>query len=308
MYSNEKTEIKKLRNEVQGLRDELAKMKRFFEDILYNLDTDNFGSRFVKEQGEMRTAIEVTANGIKTKVSKEDLDKKLEQYTSVSQTYEAIESVASKVVDLNDATKIFYELYEEINPENDFTNENLIYAATVTDTGDRHGKVLSVTYYYYNDTVKKWQTLSGNTIYTIFKQTNEGFEFLGNVLIDGDLITKGTISAERIDTENLSCTRLYAKNNIDGYSARLNGNFGDFGIFKPSAGNDAQSNDPSCIFGVYNEVPNINFYSSGHNFMGLDVDTKTIWVKGSWNFSNCEEVIGLDQFVSGGSGGVAVFG
>ena len=41
---------KQLRNEVQLLRDELAIMKRKFEDIIYNLDTDNFSSRFVKEQ------------------------------------------------------------------------------------------------------------------------------------------------------------------------------------------------------------------------------------------------------------------
>lgn len=201
MYSDDKAEVKKLRKEVQLLRDELARMKRAFKDILYNLDTDNFGSRFVKEQGNMRTAIEVTAEEIKTKVSKKDLDKELEQYTSISQTYEAIESVASKSVDLNEATKKYYDPDSNIDPEKDFTNENRIYAATVTDTGDRYGKVLSVTYYYYNDTVKKWQTLSGNTIYTIFKQTSEGFEFLGNVLIDGDLITKGTISAERISTD-----------------------------------------------------------------------------------------------------------
>ena len=52
---------KQLRNEVQLLRDELAIMKRKYEDIIYNLDTDNFSSRFVKEQGDMKTAIKVTA-------------------------------------------------------------------------------------------------------------------------------------------------------------------------------------------------------------------------------------------------------
>ena len=69
---------RQLRNEVQLLRDELAIMKRTFEDIIYNLDTDNFSSRFTKEQGKMRAAIEFTAEGIKSKVSKEDLDTYLE--------------------------------------------------------------------------------------------------------------------------------------------------------------------------------------------------------------------------------------
>jgi hypothetical protein len=88
--------LKQLRNEVQLLRDELAIMKRKYEDIIYNLDTDNFSSRFVKEQGNMRTAIEVTAEGIKTKVSKEDFE------SEKTQTAEKIESV---VKDMTDADK-----------------------------------------------------------------------------------------------------------------------------------------------------------------------------------------------------------
>jgi hypothetical protein len=83
---------KQLRNAVQLLSDELAIMKRKYEDILYNLDTDNFSSRFVKEQGDMRTAIEITAEGIKTKVSKEDL----KAYSTIEQTAEQITSTVTK--------------------------------------------------------------------------------------------------------------------------------------------------------------------------------------------------------------------
>ena len=43
-------DIKKLRNEVQLLRDELAIMQRKYEDILYNLDDDNFSSQLKKEK------------------------------------------------------------------------------------------------------------------------------------------------------------------------------------------------------------------------------------------------------------------
>ena len=68
---------RQLRNEVRLLRDELAIMKRKYEDIIYNLDTDNFSSRFVKEQGDMKTAIEVTAKGIEAKVSNEEFQSKL---------------------------------------------------------------------------------------------------------------------------------------------------------------------------------------------------------------------------------------
>ena len=83
---------KQLRKEVQALRDELAIMKRKYEDIIYNLDTDNFSSRFVKEQGDMRTAIEVNAEGIKTKVSNEDFQ------STISQTADNLSSIVSEFV------------------------------------------------------------------------------------------------------------------------------------------------------------------------------------------------------------------
>lgn len=95
-----------LRNEVQLLRDELAIMKRKYEDIIYNLDTENFSSRFVKEQGDMRTAIEVTAEGIKTKVSREEVkglfESEIKQtadeiYAVVSENYDDLDSQISSV-------------------------------------------------------------------------------------------------------------------------------------------------------------------------------------------------------------------
>lgn len=87
-------DFKKLRKEVQLLRDELALMKRKYEDILYNLDDDNFSSKFLKEKDNMKTQIEITAEGIKTKVSKEDFE------SSMVQTEYLIKS---EVKDLSDA-------------------------------------------------------------------------------------------------------------------------------------------------------------------------------------------------------------
>lgn len=82
-------DFRQLRNMVQALSDELAIMKRKYEDIIYNLDTDNFSSRFVKEQGDMRTAIKVTAERIETKVSNEEFQ------SALTQTAEKIETEVS---------------------------------------------------------------------------------------------------------------------------------------------------------------------------------------------------------------------
>lgn len=88
--------IKQLRNEVQLLRDELAIMKRKYKDIIYNLDTDNFSSRFTREQKNMKSAIEFTAEGIKTKVSKEELDNSLSEYSTIVQTASMINTTVTK--------------------------------------------------------------------------------------------------------------------------------------------------------------------------------------------------------------------
>lgn len=384
---------KQLRNEVQSLRDELAIMKRKFEDIIYNLDTDNFSSRFTKEQGDMRAAIEFTAKGIKSKVSKEDLD----AYSTKIQTAEQIQNIVSKGAKLDEA-----ELITSLDQR---TDTSKIYVMRATDDS---GNVLSETYYYYNDITEKWEVLSGDSIYTVFNQTAEGFELKGNVKVDGsciltesltfnssdnplqveysvdginnwhstfasgsdkfmrlkigakwsdamkvvgsdgengwdgsdanvtpqnvfdvltdggttqglfpfydggdklfinaEYIQTGTLSADYIDTENLSCTKLYAKGNYNGYSVKLNGNIGDFGIFNGSAGDNSQANDATCMFGVYNSFPNINFYVYGENFLGYDVNRSKVWAKGDWDFS-VANVTGI-----GGSGdgkAIAVFG
>lgn len=86
----ENMNFKELRAEVQLLRDELAIFKRKYEDAIYNLDSSNFSSRLVKEQKGMVTAIEITSKGLKTKVSREDLNDTLASYSTIEQTADAI--------------------------------------------------------------------------------------------------------------------------------------------------------------------------------------------------------------------------
>ena len=392
IYLSDSVELKRLRNEVQLLRDELALMKRKYEDILYNLDTDNFSSRFTKEQGNMRAAIEFTAEGIKSKVSKDDLEESLSSYTTLEQTADAIKTQAYASADLSSAVEI-----SDIKQATDKTKTYYIL------DGDGNKS-----YYYYNEISKDWEEIVGGGIDTVFVQTPTGFKLKGNVKVDGscvltdsltfdssdnplqveysvdginnwhstfasgsdkfmrlkigakwsdamkvvgsdgqdgwdgsdanvtarkvfDLLTNGgttqglfpvfydggdklfinaeyiqagTLSADYIDTENLSCTKLYAKGNYNGYSVKLNGSIGDFGIFNGSAGDNAQANDATCMFGVYNSFPNINFYVYGENFLGYDVNRSKVWAKGDWDFS-VANVTGISG--SGDGKAIAVF-
>lgn len=375
-----KMNYKELRDEVQLLRDELAKFKRQFTDAINNIDTDNFSSRFVKEQGEMRTAVKIAADGIETKVSKEDFE------STMKQTAESISGIVSEFVD---GSKV-----EMVGSPADFTDKSKVYAIYEND---------KEVHYYYNGISKKWEVLKDNGIInSLFEQTSDGFKLKGSVRVDGsciltdslvfdasdrpleveysadgtsywhssfnagsdkfmrlkigaqwsdamkivgdnghngvdayadaqtifNILTAGGtqqglftafyededklfINAECINTENLACTRLYAKNHFDGYSVRLNGNIGDFGIFNGNAGQYASALDGTCMFGVYNQFPNINFYSYGDLFLIKDNNVGTTRAQGVWDFSEVDGLIMPDGYGGGSDGNgtpYAVFG
>lgn len=304
-----KMDFKQLRDEVQSLRDEVALFKRKIEDTLHNLDSDNFSDSIIKENDKFRTMISVSAGKIKTLVSDtEGLN------TQISQTAEEIRATAEKVaenaekiaeiiVTAEGITSKVEASFDLANAElamsvDDMTDTKKIYV--IEETGDE-GNTTEKIYYYYSSVTENWETMSGDSVYTVFEQTPDGFALKGNVKVSGDLITAGTIDAERIDTENLSCTKLYAKDNPDLYYAKLNGSFGDFGIYSPLSKDAVAVNGNTCMFGIRNSVPNINLYVYGHNFLGYDVTNHKTWVKGVWDFSGDDvEVLGLTP--------IAVFG
>ena len=56
-------DFKELRNEVQMLRDELAIMQRKYEDILYNLDDENFSGVLLKEKDNEIIVLDMDPTG-----------------------------------------------------------------------------------------------------------------------------------------------------------------------------------------------------------------------------------------------------
>ena len=206
-----KMDLKQLRNEVQLLRDELAIFKRKYEDIIYNLDDDNLSSRLVREKDNMKTAIEINAEGIKAKVSKEDL----EEYSTIEQTAKSIQSVVSKSAKLDEAIVI-----ESIDKA---TNTEAIY---VIQEKDEDGNVISETYYYFNDITKQWEVLSGDSIYTVFNQTAEGFALKGNVLIDGNAVVTKNLELSGVvkwNMDNSPVLTQYSSDCVNWHSPMVDG-------------------------------------------------------------------------------------
>lgn len=67
-----KMNFKQLRNEVQELRDELARFKRAYNDTIENLDDSNLSEYLIKEKEGMKTEIEVSADGITALIARSD--------------------------------------------------------------------------------------------------------------------------------------------------------------------------------------------------------------------------------------------
>lgn len=210
--SNSQLEVKRLSNEVQLLRDELAIMKRKYEDIIYNLDTDNFSSRFVKEQGDMRTAIEITAEGIKTKVSKEDLNKSLSSYSTIEQTADKIKTAVESV--------------------NTSTDEKLKNYSTIEQTAQNITSTVSKEYvtnligddYVTDDALNEYKATVTSTIDQkadgIYATVEANYES-----VNGELDSMwGSISSVSVEADNIS-TRV---------GKVENGKFGDYTLFTQS--------------------------------------------------------------------------
>lgn len=204
-------DVKQLRNEVQLLRDELAIMQRKYEDILYNLDYNNFSSRLVQEKDDMKTQISITAEGIETKVSKDEFESEMKQtaesiatkvshselnkYSTQEQTAAAITSIVSEYQTRAEAEDAYDELYSKIEQTaGSITSTvsksiNSYFVSTLPPTKDAEDAQKAMLclyddkYYYYNEKSEKWEEYPYGGFQTVFKQTETNFELDGKVII-----------------------------------------------------------------------------------------------------------------------------
>lgn len=139
--------FKQLKNEVQLLRDELAIMKRKYEDAIYNLDSDNFSKSFTREQGNMKAQVKITAEAIKTMVSNTDLENALKNYSTITQTANDIELAV--VAERNYVTNLLLDNY--------YTGEQV--DSRITVSADNVISEVSMTYQTKNDANANYDVL-----------------------------------------------------------------------------------------------------------------------------------------------------
>ena len=262
-------DFKELRDEVQRLNDALAIMQRKYEDILYNLDDENFSGSLIKEKNGMKAQIEINENEIKAKVSTAELN------TTIRQSASNIEMEASRAI----TTKFV----ADILPSNPTDQQKKAFC-------EWNGKL-----YYWNSVSERWvQARYTDGVKSQFLQTADGFELTGDVGISGDLIVGGTIKGSAFGSSD-GKYKMIMRNSSD----KLN-----FALYNDKYKYNPIDESGTPYFGIYDDtLGGIGLYVAGESFLGAQVSGDVfVTPHGKWDFSDAE-VEGLDV-----SGGTATFG
>lgn len=144
-----KMDFKALRKEVLRLRDDLARMKRGYEDILYNLDNENFSKSILLEKDKMKAQIQITAEKIKSTVSNESLENTLLNYSTITQTANDIAfAVAAEREYTTDLLGSEYMTSSEVISQINLSSENIFLSVkeefeTKSDAEERKSELES---------------------------------------------------------------------------------------------------------------------------------------------------------------------
>ena len=295
--------VKVLANDVQELSDLYAKTTREYNDMLYNLSRDNLSIEYIQEEKEFvnstvgdkmkdystidqtdekiassvisnkeyvdtsltqYSTTEQTAEMIQSKVEEEignaggGID--LTQYTRIDQTADAITQTAYRGINLSEAIEISGE---EFLPDEYDGNEYFI-------SHDGFGSNSERTYYAYNYALGKYMPiLDGQSIYTIFEQTAEGFKFKGDVNIFGVLS-----GVEYSDIKNEAKLRLSASDsNNNTY---------------PSLVYEEASSNKELFRITYDDAGTVYFLLNSNQVGYVGTDMETFYPVGKWRFSQAD--------------------
>lgn len=198
--------VKTLSGKIEELTDLYARTIREYDDLLHNLTGENFSVEYTKQ-----------------------LKDGFGNFSTIEQTANAIKSLVSGQVNLSAAKQI-----KDIGDIPDNANKNNIYVIRSYAYDDK-SKVTEEQYFYFNTISKKWEQFFGDNIYTVFEQTNEGFKFKGNVIINGSLITEGEIRGINIYASDRQTDQNIALISDDLYEAYIA--IGSIGVIRPDATN-----------------------------------------------------------------------
>lgn len=172
----EQMDYKQLRKEVQRIRDDLAIFKRKYEDILYNLDFENFGAHILKERQDMKTEIKVTAEGVSSKVSKAEAMSLIQQ--SAAKITAKVEDIEENVGTLSSEIEMTPDrIAMAVNAAFSHPEEVENFEESVADKVEVYYETSTGLYWYHNG--EDWVSSIKANFGSIFSQTTDGFTLDG---------------------------------------------------------------------------------------------------------------------------------
>lgn len=288
-------EYKALLKRVADLEDTLLKFMRNTKDELENLDIENFSESFKAKQDNASLQITRTAKELSVKM--EDYDTSMVKMQSeIKQTASSIKSevkkyakdqisTAAETITAESITqtvsRAFFEVEKISVPFDDEGKDtDKIYYSSV------NGK-----HYYYNSIAEEWRETSSKSIYSAFVQTDDGFEFNGDVVkISGDLIVGGTLSGSALKSKGENITLTLGET--------VSGNYGDLTLTAPGLLEETVR----MVFQIYDGGTETTLKVAEEGF--LSVNDGVTYPLGTWDFtSNGTSVVFED-----GVNAIAVFG
>ncbi len=220
-------------------------------------DVDALGTRLSTAEASITT----NANNIALKASQTEVD---DLWGEVSYNYSLIEVNADNISSRVRKTMSYEAATRRAGTP---TNAN----TTSAEKKRLYFNTSNETYYYYDELNSKWVVTEEKSIYSAFIQTADGFEFSGLVKINGDLISSGSIKGLTVGTNE----------NIYGDGVRMNTDTQRLEIVYMGTVVGA--------WGFTTSPGGSSIYPTG----GGTLTISGVDASGVWDFSGCEEVIGL---------------
>lgn len=217
--------LKILEQRIEDLETNYIRLKRAYDELFLEIDNSSAVKKIQKQQGLFASELKISAKEISTKVTEKDVDGKLKNYSTISQTAEqiksevadvednmnsvinqradSIETRVSQILDLSAAIPApnwrtgHYKSFDTIvkNEFDELDKDTIYYTwerTTEYDDGKNayistgEGDQHPIEYFRYNSTGKQWEKVLDGTVYSAFYQTADGFVLKGSVVIFGN--------------------------------------------------------------------------------------------------------------------------
>lgn len=285
----EKMNFKELRVAVSELNDDLIKLKRLIEDGLSNIDEDSLSGTLKNKLSGYESQINTAADKIEATVKYEDLEEKLKQYSTISQTAHSINATVTESREYTDgatqslsseftmtADKIGTRVnklkkdvegnYTEMETRFEQTAEKIETLAfkktdasfnkstmpTKDNTTDAQKEKICVyngNKYYYNSITQTWRE------YDEDEGVHSAFsQTADGFRLNGCVKVSGDLISEgTITGTDISGGKFWGEgsDNTQNQYFKISSSFGDIGVFDKDASSAATVKSSSCAWGIY---------------------------------------------------------